>query len=164
MIAGVDIGIRGFHVVGLDDNGSCKYFQSFDRSKGKSRYQELRDIAMQMQEFVLDKDVLFIEEPPLAGMRNIRTAFQLNQVAGVILSATSAQGYLVPVGSWKKAVCGAGGFGKADVADWLSRNRHDLFELARGNQNLLDAACLALYGLQTLGKAGVSTGHLDLSL
>jgi hypothetical protein len=172
VIFGVDLGVRSFAIVGLyeeDEVGEHPHIAKFfEMVRGRTRYHELRAITQEIQELVLEDDILFVEEPPLAGVRNIRTFAALNQTAAVILSATAAQGYLVPVDSWKKATLGTGGTGKPVVAEWLSLQHPDLHKFCGGNQNLVDAACIALYGQQLVRSAGgadiTGSRNLDISV
>jgi hypothetical protein len=108
-------------------------------------------------------DFIFVEEPPK--VRNMRVFGQLSMSAGAILSATET-GYLVPVDSWKAAVIGRGGVGKPDVAEWLRVHHPKFSEECEGDQNLVDAACIALYGQQLLsrGELGAVARDLDSPL
>lgn len=154
MIAGIDIGVRSFAIVGSDGPEDEPLLYYYELAKGKSRYEELRDVSATIRDLTCDKDVLFVEEPPLAGGRNIRTFAALNQMVGAILSATAAQSYLVPVDSWKKATVGKGGVSKELVAEWLRVHHPGIWAECDGNQNLVDAACIAHYGFRVARGAG----------
>ncbi len=146
MIFGIDLGVREFYAVGLHEGGGEPLFINCHIPRGKSRYLELRAMAMHLNELVTEDDVVMVEEPPMAGPMNKRTFGQLSMSAGAILSATSAQSYLVPVSTWKKATVGNGAAKKDDVAEWLRARFPDLHAGASGDQNYVDAACIALYG------------------
>jgi hypothetical protein len=166
VIAGIDIGVRSFALVGWagPEDEPLQYFH--DRDKGRSRSEELLDLVNTLNDLVCEGDVLFVEEPPMAGARNIRTFAALNQVVGAILSANTAQKYLVPVDSWKKATVGKGGVGKDVVGEWLRVHHPGIWAECAGNQNLMDAACLALYGHGLVRGAGdlALSGRVDLPL
>lgn len=152
MIFGIDIGIRGWALVGLPQGGDyladpmLHYFVT-DRT---NRWMELRSLALRFTDHVVPGDTVFLEEPPLAGPRNIRTFLGLAQTCGAILGASKADAYVVPVSSWKKAVIGNGSASKELVAAWLAEHRPQLHDYCNGNQNLMDAACIALYGEETV--------------
>lgn len=166
MIWGIDLGTRSYAAVGIGAGAEAVLTETFTVPRSTSRYAELRAICFELAEFVQSPDVLFIEEPPK--VRNMRTFGQLSLTAGAILSATSAQGYLIPVETWKKAIVGRGGVGKPVVADWLGVNHPYLYSRCGGDQNLVDAACLALYGDLIVNNSGrvltAEPGRLDSAL
>lgn len=55
--------------------------------------------------------------------------------------------------AWKKEVVGHGHATKEDVATFLERTRPDLFAATGGSQDLIDAACIALYGFASFVDA-----------
>jgi len=164
MIAGVDIGVRSFAIVGSEGPKDEPLFYFYEIPKGKSRYEELRDLVSTFRDLTCDEDYLFVEEPPLAGGRNIRTFAALNQTVGAILSATTAQSYLVPVDSWKKATVGKGGVGKELVGQWLRLHHPGVWAECDGNQNLMDAACIAHYGFTVVRGSGNLAISWDVDL
>lgn len=93
---------------------------------------------------LISEGTVWIEEPPLAGSRNLRTFLHLSQVSAVAGLAGRCE--YVPVGSWKKQVVGNGAASKDLVARWLARHRPGWHAQCRGDQNLVDATCLAIYG------------------
>lgn len=170
MIFGVDVGVRSVYLAGLPEETDIDtepVLATHIIATPTLRWSELRDLALTITEYVSVGDCLFVEEPPLAGSLNIRSALQLNQTVGAILCATAGQGYLVPVSSWKKATVGSGAADKPVVAAWLEREHPDLYRRCDGDQNLMDACCIALYG-QHLVDVGrdlrAECGGVDLSL
>lgn len=152
MIWGVDLGTRSASIVGL---GETLHTASVTCAKNWDRYQELSWIARSVRSQVVLGDTVFVEEPPLAGSRNVRTALQLAQVLGAILSGVGIEAYPVPVSSWKKGTVGSGNATKEDVSDWLSEQHPGYSASCGDDQNLIDATCIALYGQQLLYRARV---------
>ncbi len=71
---------------------------------------------------------------------------QLAQTAGALLSAIDSPCYLVPVTSWKKDVVGKGNASKEEVAKWLEEFQNPRYLACEGDQNRIDATCIAMYG------------------
>lgn len=99
-----------------------------------------------VETFPKDTTYVFVEEPVVAGARNIRTSLQMAQVCGVVLSVLNGQ--VVPVSTWKKAVVGKGNASKEDVKEWLSNIQHRYPEAKQ--QDHVDATCIRIYG-ETIG-------------
>lgn len=93
-------------------------------------------------------------EAPIQGMhRNVRVGISMGMVAGAITVAARQAGahvVLVEPATWKKAVIGVGNANKEQVTQWLELEHPDLRGQAH-SQDLVDAACLALYAQQQLG-------------
>jgi Holliday junction resolvasome RuvABC endonuclease subunit len=89
--------------------------------------------------------VIYVEEPVLAGVRNIRTTILIAETVGMILSR-HARVHVVPVDSWKQGTVGKGGVSKDDVAQWLSEEHPEYAALCGSNQDLTDAAAIYVYG------------------
>lgn len=143
-IWGVDLGVRSAYAAGLGDGGVLVLDCLLQRPNKISRSRELRLLHEWAHRTFAPDDAVYIEEPPLAGSRNLRVFLHLGQVAGVIASACEA--VLVPVSSWKKGTVGNGAASKELVASWLSRRHPDLYRQCGGDQNRIDATCIALYG------------------
>lgn len=92
-------------------------------------------------------------EAPIVGIsKNVQTGLNIATTVGAVL-AVSQVSFLVPPASWKKAVLGNGRATKAQVSDWLREVKPDLFRLCNGDQDAIDATCIALYGEQVYSKA-----------
>ena len=136
-VLGIDLGTRSIHV---SDGESCQTFIS----------QKLNDRAAEVS-FLFDCfiDVYgwrwkgYIEEPVVAGARNLRVSLQIAQISGALLATGS--GRLVPVTSWKKLIVGKGNANKAYVADWFEANHPDAYKLIKGKQDHIDASCIQMY-------------------
>lgn len=149
MIWGVDLGVRSLHAFGLVEDGSG-FAVSVFADKMETRSRELKALSKKFYDIFDRDDVIFVEEPPLAGSRNVRTFAALHQVFSVALTQ-GPNVYSTEVATWKKEVVGAGNAKKEDVARWLE-TRHPSYSSLCGDQNLIDAACIALYGRAVLGR------------
>ena len=185
IVIGIDPGTDGFHAVALllrDDDS--RYIETYrersvpDKVQLIIRSAVLHRVFTQARAMIHDIECrwndpdednrvyVFVEEPPLAGARNVRTFAALNQTVGAVVAALTTHTpkvYLVPVDTWKKAVCGAGGLSKTQVTAWLNRHHPDYAALCDGSQDLIDACCIALHGVgviadaelvRTIGSAG----------
>lgn len=142
---GVDLGVRSLFVARIDDGRLSLQSHSSLRIHRQSRSAELRTLHRWLSELTaLEPGPVYVEEPPLAGARNLQTFLHLAQVSGVVASATPAT--LVPVSVWKRGTVGNGAAGKELVADWLRASFPDYYRQCDGNQNYVDAVCIALYG------------------
>lgn len=144
MIWGVDLGTRQIALFGVDGGLAAAILL---RSEAQTRGNAMTDLAIQMERALRhdEQPVLYVEEPPK--VKNLRTFLHLGQTCGMVLSYW-APSYEVPVASWKKATVGSGNASKGDVSDWLRDNHPDRHALCRGSQDLIDAACLQIYGTQ----------------
>lgn len=100
----------------------------------------------------LDRTV-FIERP-IVGPSKHATIVQA-QVQGMVLGLAnylSIEAYAVHPSTWKRDVVGNGKSSKEDVRAWLSVHHSLLFELSGGDQDLVDASCIALYGQQVTAR------------
>jgi hypothetical protein len=147
-VHGIDLGMRSIYSFG--DAGP----QSFTVPK-TDRSQELIElrVALLCSE-LYSADVIFYEDPIAAGSRNLQTLIGLSQTSGCLLSAfpTDIRFYKVAVSSWKKEVVGSGKAGKLEVAAWLQENKPEMYEQCGKDQNLIDAACIYLYGKAVLSR------------
>ena len=140
---GVDIGVRSVYAARID---STLQLYSFVLKRGLDRALELNQIAEWIDRTISKDEQVFIEEPPLAGSRNVRTALQLAMTAGAVASKLPHAEF-VPVASWKKKVIGRGNVDKTGVSQWLNLSHPDYFVSCAGDQNHIDATCIAIYGI-----------------
>lgn len=106
-------------------------------------------------------DYAFIEEP-LVG-RGIKASMEISQTAGAILATLSAAGVhteLVNVGTWKQQVVGKGNAGKQDIKVYLDEN-HPKYAERCGSQDEYDAACIGLFGVETIRRARAITAPME---
>jgi len=87
-------------------------------------------------------------EAPIVGLSgNPQTAIRMSMVCGAMMLISNDHRLpvsLVPVSTWKKDVCGNGGFDKAHVAHWLYENHPGIRSLCSTDDEV-DAVCIALY-------------------
>lgn len=143
-ILGVDIGVKSFTAFSLPNYVITK-FDAIPWARSK----QLVDVFTHLQEQLTSDYKVYVEEPPLAGSRNIRTFLRLAEIHATILLAAEGAGtvvHSVPVNTWKLEVCGKGGINKVQVADWLREEDPEIYEYCGTDQNVVDAACIALYG------------------
>lgn len=155
MVWGVDLGVRSASLAGIDDEGRLELITiGRGTPKGKIadqlatiRAEELAQLSTDMTMYVSAQDYVFVEEPPAAGAMNLRTYGKLSMAAGAVVAGSLAPTVLVPVDTWKKKVVGKGGVSKALISRYLSQSHPIYAELCHSDQNLVDATCIALYGL-----------------
>ena len=145
----MDLGVRSLHAFGLADDEQT-LVASISVEKMETRSRELKALGRQFYGLFDADDTVFVEEPPLAGSRNIRVFAALHQVFSVALSE-GPNVYPVEVSTWKKETTGRGNATKDDVSRWLEEH-HPLYSALCGDQNLIDAACIAVYGRAVLGR------------
>jgi Holliday junction resolvasome RuvABC endonuclease subunit len=137
-IIGVDLGVRSVHIA------SDTYCWTIEATKSE-RAKELQFLSEKLYLNFIKSDVYaYVEEPVVAGARNLRTSLQIAQVCGVVLSVLN--GELVPVSSWKKGTVGKGNAKKEDAANWL-QEVHPVLHQRTKRQDHIDATCIRLYGL-----------------
>ncbi len=144
-IVGIDIGVRHFAYAKINSDGIEAHYHETPKS---TRHNELRDLQNKFQQHIHKDDVVWLEEPPLAGSRNVRIAIQLNQTAGALMVSSVAPAYFVSVAQWKKAVLGKGNATKDEVNDFVAKHFSKHHKAAHGNQNIIDAICIGLYGCE----------------
>lgn len=94
---------------------------------------------------------VFQEEPLMAFGRNMNANSTITQarIGGALEAACSEA--MVPVKLinnkvWKKVVVGNGNAGKPEISDWVHENLPDAYDLAGGDQDLIDSACINEHG------------------
>lgn len=106
-------------------------------------------------------DYAFIEEP-LVG-RGVKASMEISQTAGAILASLSAVGVhteLVNVATWKMQVIGRGNAGKQDIKVYLNEN-HPKYAAECESQDEYDAACIGLFGVETIRRARAITAPME---
>lgn len=149
---GVDLGVRSLYVARLEDGDLSLYSHNSLLIHKQPRFVELTMLHTWLAAFP-PEGAWYAEEPPLAGPRNLQTFLHLSQVSGVV--ACSVPATLVPVGSWKKGTVGNGAAGKGLVADWLRARFPRFHDQCGGDQNFIDATCIALWGSVDQGGPGL---------
>lgn len=98
---------------------------------------------------------VFQEEALMAFGRNMNAKSTITQarIGGSLEAACSEA--MVPVllvnnKVWKKVVVGNGNAGKPDIAEWVHDNMPDAYDLAGGDQDLLDSSAINKFGSMTM--------------
>lgn len=151
MIWGIDLGVRSAYLSGLNPESGAWLMAEVTVPQRPVRSLELGALVTRVGEHVREEDEVFIECPPMAGSRNIGTFGALNQVLGALLGRIG--GTPVNVMQWKQAVVGKGNASKDEVRAWLEVHNHQAWFLSAGDQNSVDAACIALYGEMLISRA-----------
>lgn len=92
-------------------------------------------------------------ESPIVGRGGVRTTMVQCFTSGAVQGALSGLGFVTQtanVSSWKKHVVGKGNAKKEEVAKYLRLRHPALHAASGGNQDIIDASCIALYGQQLL--------------
>lgn len=151
VVMGVDPSSRTWAMVVLD--GDQPYvFKTSVPQKIKDPQQIARDLYAAGLLYLTSWSPLavYIEEPLVAGARNLQSSLKIARSVGVFMGACVAAGithtYLIPVATWKAKVVGHGNASKDDVRAWLAGHKPEIAEICGDDQDLRDAACIALYG------------------
>lgn len=101
--------------------------------------------------------VVFYMEEPVVG-RNIKSTVVQAQAGGAVMYSLY-DNFAEPIfqvnnKTWKKDIVGNGNASKDMVGLWLLQNHKPLYDLTGGDQDLIDATCIALYAREKveLGK------------
>lgn len=102
----------------------------------------------------------FLEEPVVVP-RNIRSTMVQAKVHGAIVAGLkSSVNRVGPVAtvvppSWKKDVVGKGNATKQEIAAFVATHWPYLYEVADKDQDLLDAACINIYGQHHVRRVAI---------
>ena len=156
---GIDLAGRAWHASRIENGQHTVYSCVIKPKKLEERAKVLKTLSIELATLLDGSDPVYIEEPVVAGARNLRSSLMLAHTAGALMSRISGPVTLVPVSSWKKGVCGHGGINKLEVAAWLQINHPTYFDNCLDDQNYIDATCISLYGvIQELEKASNAQG------
>ncbi len=93
--------------------------------------------------------IAYIEAPVVAGARNLQSTIKQAFINGIVQGVFTKAGFtvhLVPVSTWKMVVCGNGRADKQQVAAHLERVWPVVSHVCAGDQDLIDAATVCMYG------------------
>lgn len=97
--------------------------------------------------------LVFLEDP-LVGRGGVRATMVQSFVSGVIQAVFVQAGFdvkLVNVKTWKRVVCGNGNATKEQVARVIGTKWPKAHRSAAGDQDIIDAAAICLYGCAVAG-------------
>lgn len=141
-IAGVDCGTKKVAIAILEDGQLTPHVLHAAGDQAGA----LRDIGQFAAAYLNDCDLVYVEAP-LVG-RSVKYSLQVAQATGAVTSHLSVPSYFVNVSTWKKAVTGNGNSPKGLVRDSLMELQPGYSTVCGGDQDLIDATCVALYGEQ----------------
>lgn len=148
---GIDPSSRNLACVSLDPDDHPMMTKLTVPTKLKERAEILGSLLNQVNDVLRSwsATTVFIERP-IVGPSKHATIVQA-QVQGLVLGKANSLGmeaYAVHPSTWKRDVVGHGRSSKQDVSEWLALHHPLLHELSGGDQDLVDASCIALYGQQ----------------
>jgi Holliday junction resolvasome RuvABC endonuclease subunit len=153
-IMGVDLGIRKVALFGLLDGQAMSSVLDLDKTT-ESRAQQLRILSSHVHDAMVlhDIDQVWIENTIIGNNRKYSLA--LTEVKGAVMASVvrGADVQLVEIGTWKKQVVGHGNATKDDVRNYIDVTSSAYAALCEDNQDLYDAACVALYGRHVSDQA-----------
>lgn len=122
------------------------------------RGREASELAHWVARTVPPASRVFIESPIGGGSNNRQTLVGMAETEGAILGVLGGDCVIEKVApsSWKKIVCDNGSLNKEAVARWLLEHEPALSEACSGDQDRVDATCLALVGRARGPVAGLS--------
>lgn len=155
--AGVDYGKRKLSIAIVRDDDTWLYNEEWVRPTSKRAIlanggpELLGDTLMRLDSiaspiFEIWRPTLVAVERPLSRTAGGNATMDLNEASGVLVLAArryGAQVVRIASNTWKKGVCGNGGYDKEQVAAWVAAN-YPKVAAASVAQDDLDAFCLAL--------------------
>lgn len=164
MILGIDPSSTRLAFVGIDREGSWEYAKPLVKGEFPARAKSAYDVTDALLGKVATEDDRFaFVEAPIVGMtRNIRTTIAQATTSGGLHVALLNWGFhvtLVAPTSWKKEVVGWGNASKEEVAAAVYDLWPEFYEDHPKDQDLLDAAAIALYGQKVIRRSvGIAAG------
>lgn len=153
---GVDLNSSKIAAVTLDR------FETIELHRSLPRAAILDGLHYGMKTLLSPGDVVYVESPVLAGVRNIQSTIKVAAAYGAVLAAINAAhatAIETPVSLWKVATVGRGNASKLDVSDWLYAQHPDHHRECDGDQDLIDATCIALFAQTRARTCGRGVHH-----
>lgn len=144
MIFGVDVGMRRLAVACVE----AEVYLSVDLgTKAGDRQRELAGLCAWFSGKVDPEAEVWVETAIGGASGNMQTAIKLAMTVGALHGiARPGHMFTVAPSSWKAAVVGHGHADKVDVARWVKTRLPASAKACAGDQDLLDAVCIATYG------------------
>lgn len=155
-VVGVDLGIRRVAIVAPAER---RYAELALRIHHLDRLHELAQIAAFVSHFARGcgkPTHLFIEEAYLSNgpkLNQTTTVGMAEVVATVMTACAWDSATKVSNSHWKEQLTGNGHLDKPEIARWLLHEDRALFDLVGNSQDMVDAACIGIYG------QGIQTGR-----
>lgn len=146
IVAGVDLGVKkaAVAILGVGASGGEMFTSAAFHSKATTRSAQLREIRKWVHLQTFGLDAVYVEKA-LVG-KNTDVSLQIAQTAGAVMSVLEMPAYFVSNTAWKKDVCGKGNLSKDLIEKWLDEHYPDYSHWCDGDQDRIDAACIAIYG------------------
>lgn len=163
IIVGADVSSSRLALVACDEGGNLLALRKFalaKRSGPDAVYEGYRQTRRFLKQFTGLTVYVFIEDA-LAGRGGVKATKVQAYTNGGVQAASygRAEGvYLVNVGTWKKAIIGKGNATKDEVASCIQEIWQEAGEEAGNDQDLLDAAAIALYGAGVVRRGTAMAG------
>lgn len=159
-VLGLDLSSRKIALMGRNERSGwfCETWVAPKKVKNRGEIlaQFLDPFTAFVEEAVARGPTWMFVENPLVGVGGPHATIVQAQVQGLVLGTSVRSGvaaaYPVNVQTWKKDVVGRGNASKDEVAAWLKRECPNLTDMADGDQDLVDAACVALYGIRVIDR------------
>lgn len=157
---GLDLSSRKIAMFCIDERRTTTQYvaETIEVKKLQSRAEELYQMEHQLRVVLQECDPgwVYIEDP-VVGRGGARPTILQAQVDSLIQVAAVRFAHLgcysVNNKTWKKAIVGNGNANKEQVAAWLATTHPVLSRVVDGDQDLVDAACVALYGKSVVERA-----------
>ena len=163
-VIGFDLGTRKWSAgKATESNGKVKLSDPYTviAPEGMNRADQLWILMASARSHILlnAPDIVVVEEP-LQG-NNRKYSLQIAEVKGAVLAGVASAIEKIPhnvyvtganVKTWKKDVLGNGNATKTDIATFLTEH-YRVYSAVCGNQDELDAGCVAIYGARIQSRA-----------
>lgn len=148
MIFGVDWGTRRVAIAGPDYLlATLRLPDPKTGMKLLATPRELQLLGGFIAAVVPPEGTIWLERPFMGRPNvNVNTAIRLGMSAGALFARHAGVGRIVDQATWKAAVVGNGSASKHDVATWLNDQDPASAEACAGDQDLIDACCIRIFG------------------
>lgn len=156
--AGVDIGSRRVAIACPDEHYyRVLRLEPYPKKRGEKPAEvrgSLHEIGWWIQSEVPRRYGLLVEMP--VAWPNIQTAIRMGMTAGAIMLAHTGVSVGISNSEWKAAMVGNGRASKDEIRAWLTRDHPSVAKACGQDQDLVDAAGIALAAGQLLSVRGLS--------
>lgn len=159
VVIGVDPSSRTMHAVITreGDKPVLSYIPLHKTDKPKANGQAFLWMKDILRDYRMDDVYVFIEIPVM-GRAGAHTMIAIGKAVGSVEAAAVIGGAKVTEVNnmrWKSQVIG-GRVGKPEIKQWVKANWPTVYEMADGQQDLCDAACINVYGQRIVGMSSKS--------
>lgn len=161
VIIGIDPSSKSMHACATEADGKPQMFHVTLHKTDKTiaNAQAYNWATELVGRFPLDEVFVFVELPVM-GRAGAWTMLVIGKAIGAVeAAAVNAGAKVLEVNNstWKSKVIG-GKVDKPKIKLWVKDNWPAAFELADGNQDLCDAACINVHGQKVLGLVNKNVG------